>query len=664
MKLKSILLAGALGAVLGLPQAIAQTDTEGHIINLTDVDIKTLIEDVSTITGYTFVIHPDVRANVTVTSQAPMTTMEVFDVFLSTLRVNGFTAVPAGRNFYRIVPEEIAVSDAVTRGRDANAFSTEIFRLEHFSAMEAAKMIQPLLGPQGQVSASPASNNLIVVEYGSNLSRIRSLIREIDQDTSITRTIALKTVPVSEMQAILNDVNGGIEGQGRGRATLSAIAADASNSIVLRGDPLQVERAAQLIRDLDTPSGLSRETRVIRLSHTDAVTVEPILRQLAEGAAAENGAGTEPLAGIALHEPSNSVIISATPETLAELSRVVTDLDVRRKQVLIEAIIVEVSDEITRELGLQFLVSGQDGDVPFASSTFSSAAPNLLALTGALSSGSLENSLGTGSTDLLQQAATASLLGLNGGTFGFGGESNGTLFGVVLNALEQDTQSNILSKPSVMALNNQTALVSVGQEIPISSGQVLGDANINPFQTTERREIGVILNVTPRIGEDNTIRLDIDQEVSSIDAAIGTITTDFILNQSQLQTSIIADDGELIVLGGLIQAQDSIELDKVPLLGDIPVAGRLFQSEDKSRSTSNLMVFIRPTIIADQATAEVATARTYNYLRAQQILANEGGPASLDEFVGETFGSRIENGQVAPSQPTEFFTSPSEEEGQ
>lgn len=639
MRIRRALIAGMMAGTLGAPLVLAQTpDNGGHILNLTDVDIKTLIEDVSTITGYTFVIHPDVRAMVTVTSQTPMSTQGVFEVFLSTLRVNGFTAVPAGKDSYRIVPEAIAASDSATRGRGDDTFSTEVYRLEHFSAVEAAKMIQPLLGAQGQVSASPASNNLIVVEYGSNLSRIRSLIRELDQDRAVTRTIPLTSVPAAQMQAILNELNGR-DDQGRGRAALSVIAAEASNSIILRGEQETVDRAASLVAQLDTKSGLSRETQVIRLSHTEAVTIEPILRQLAEGVQAEAGPNAGQAASIAVHEPSNSVIISAVPETLASLSQVVIDLDVRRKQVLIEAIIVEVSDEITRELGLQFLVSGENGDVPFASSTFSSAAPNLLALTGALSGGSIGDDLGDGSVNLFQQAAVASLLGLSGGTFGFGGQSGGTLFGVVLNALERDTQSNILSKPSVMALNNQTALVSVGQEIPISSGQVLGDANLNPFQTTERREIGVILNVTPRIGEDNTIRLDIDQEVSSIASAIGTVTTDFILNQSQLQTSIIADDGELIVLGGLIQAQDSIDLDKVPLLGDIPALGRLFQSESKSRSTSNLMVFIRPIIISDRDSAQSATARTYNYIRSQQIIANNGGPASLDEFVGEAFNS-------------------------
>ena len=635
-----------MGASVAAPRLAQAQAADEHILNLTDVEIQTLIDDVSTITGYTFVVNPDVRANVTVTSQVPMSTQEVFQVFLSTLRVNGYAVVPISRGFYSIEPSDVAAQKAGTRERGGNLFVTEVFRLDHFSAVEAAKMIQPLLGPQGQVSASPASNAIIVVEYGDSLRRIRSLIGEIDEDFSVTRTIALKTVPVAEMQTILTELQSAGGGAARGRVPFTAVSSEASNAIVLRGDTAYVERAAALIAELDVSSGLKRETRVMRLSHADAETVLPILREIADGTAADEGSATGPATSIALHEPSNALVISAVPDMLIALTRVVAELDTRRKQVLVEAIIVEVSDTAARELGLQFLVAGQDGDVPFASSTFSSASPNLLALTGALAGEEATEAFG--GSDVFQQAATSALLGLTGGTVGFGGTRGDTLFSVVLNALEEDTESNVLSTPSIMALDNQTALVSVGQEIPISSGQVLGDANLNPFQTTERREIGVILNVTPRIGEDGTIRMDIDQEVSSIAAQIGAVAPDFILNQNQLQTSVIADDGELIVLGGLIQASDVIDLQQVPVLGDIPVLGRLFQTEGTSRETTNLMVFIRPTIVADEADARAVTSRSYNYVRAQQIIANEGGPASLDQFVGEVL-----NGDLSDIEPDE-----------
>ena len=646
MKLRYALLGGLFSSLSILAPVSAQDNTpDGHILNLTDVDIMILIEDVGTITGNSFVVHPDVRANVNVSSPTPLSTRGVFEVFLATLRVHGYAAVPEARNVYRIVPEELASLEANGRGAPDGVFFTEVFRLDYFNAVEAAKLVQPLLGPQGKVNASNTSNAVIIVERRSNIERVRRILSELDLDQTTTRTVKLTSMSVTEMQSILTDAFGGGDGGARGPTPFSAVPAPASNAIIMRGTPEAVDNAAALVRQLDVPSEQKRETRVLRLSHAQAATVLPILNEISDAVQdgqtvrADGAAGGAGGARIALHEPSNALIISAEPDVVAELAHVASELDVRRKQVLVEAIIVEVSDTAALELGVQFLVAGTDGDLPLASSTFSSAAPNLLALTGALASDDVGGAFGD--TSLLQEAATASLLGLTGGTVGFGAERNGTLFSVVLNALEEDVQSNILSKPSILALNNETAEVSVGQEIPISSGQVLGDANVNPFQTTEREQIGVVLNVTPRIADDNTIQLTISQEVSSIASAIGTVTTDFILNQTTLNTSVIVDDGELVVLGGLIQAEDMVDREQVPILGDIPIAGRLFQFEQESRSTSNLMVFIRPTIIDSKEKAQAATTRNYNYIRAQQIIANEGGPALLDDFVEQTLDGKL-----------------------
>ncbi len=637
MSLKYALLGGVLAGLFGAPIALAQAPAENmHVINLTDVDIKTLIEDVSVITGYAFVVHPDVRARVTVSSQVPMSDREVFEVFLSTLRVNEFTAVPAGRNTYSIVPESFGTSTAGNQMRGNNNFSTQIIRLEHFDAVEAAKMVQPLLSRQGQVSVSQLSNNLIIVEYGSNLLRIRELVSRLDKDNTITKTVTLKRISANEVKTIITELNAASRSQARSNSALSAISAESSNSIILRGLPSDIDRVMALIEELDTVSSLRRDTQVFRLSHTDAATVEPILREIAESLTQEADEARGLTTSISVHDPSNSIIVSAVPETMGAMSRVVAELDVRSKQVLVEAIIVEVSDSAIQELGLQFLVSGTDGDVPFVSSTFSQATPNLLSLTGAIASNEVDGAFGEGASDLFQQAATSALLGLTGGTFGFGGTRDGSLFSVVFNALKNDQETNILSTPQVMALNYQESLVSVGQDIPVTVGESLGASNSNAFRTTERREIGVILNVTPRIGEDGTIRLDIDQEVSSIAATVvGPASSDFILNKSQVKTTVIADDGELIVLGGLIKSEEALDEDKVPLLGDIPFLGRAFRNETKSRETSNLMVFIRPTIIDDRETAESVTQRTYNYIRAQQILANDGGPTSLDAFLNQ-----------------------------
>ncbi|MEO1407335.1 MAG: type II secretion system secretin GspD [Pseudomonadota bacterium] len=612
-----------------------QTASNGeHILNLSDVELSTLIDDVAMVTGYTFIIHPSVNGRVTINSQTPLSTEDLFQVFLSTLRVQGFTAVPNGRGVYRIVPEDVAAGEGAIGSVNGAGFVTKVYDLDHFSAVEAAKMVKPLLGAQGRVVANPLSNILVVVEYGSNMDVVDRIIGQVDRDRSVTQTITLNNLPVSEVQEILNAVE--VEnGQSGGQASLSVVASTTSNSVILRGEPAAVTRAARLIQDLDTASPLSKETRVLSLSHEDAVLMEPILRQIAEADAADGAANGGVPTIISVHEPTNSIVVSAAPDTVASIETIVSRLDARRRQVLVEAIIVEVSDSKARELGLQFLVTGSNGDVPFVSSTFSDAAPNILALTGAISEVDFSPGDGAGS-DVFEQAAIASLLGLTGGTVGFGGQSGDALFGVVLNALETDDESNILSTPSIMTLDNNTSRIAVGQEIPITSGEVLGDANVNPFRTVERREIGIILSVTPRVGEDGTVRLDIEQEVSSIDQAIGVAATpDFILDQRELTTSVVVDDGDLVVLGGLIEASDVVQREKVPLLGDIPGVGRLFQNEQIGRTTTNLMVFIRPTIISDTEGVRSATERNYQFIRNQQIVANDGGPSSLDQYVEE-----------------------------
>ncbi|MEO0983607.1 MAG: type II secretion system secretin GspD [Pseudomonadota bacterium] len=606
-----------------------------HVLNLNDVEMRALIEDVSMVTGNTFIVHPDVKGKVTVTSQTPLTTEDVFQVFLSTLRIHGYAAVPSGRDIYKIVPEQNAVGEAGIGGVGPNAFVTEIIKLNNFNALEAAQMVKPLVDAQGQVVANANSNTLVVVDYSSNLPKIRDIVAELDRDRTVVETISLKSVPAGEMEKILNDLQGSSEERRYG-AAFSAIASETSNSIILRGDELSVQRALSVATQLDETDPVRDNLRILPLLNADADTIVPILESVGESMAGPD----QRKATIQHHVPTNSLVLTADYETLITMERVVTELDVRRKQVLVEAIIVEVSDSAARELGLQFLLSGTDGNIPFASTNFSRSAPNLLALTGALTDTPFLADGGDDSTSSnpFTSAAIASLLGLQGLSFGFGGQSGDTLFGVVLNAVQDDTESNILSTPSVMTLDNSPAVLSVGQDIPITSGEVLGDANVNPFRTVERREVGVILNVTPRVGEGDAIRLDISQEVSSVAGTVGEITPDFILNTRNLETSVIADDGELIVLGGLIEEEDLTINERVPLLGDIPGFGRLFRSEGRSRAKTNLMVFIRPTVVRDSDAARNATARSYRYIRAQQILSGQRGDASLDRFVRDVLG--------------------------
>lgn len=611
-----------------------------HVLNFDDVELNSLIADVSIVTGYTFIVHPDVRGKrVTVTSSSALTKEGVFDVFLSTLRVHGFTAIPAGKDTYRIIPEQSAVSEAGTRATSSNSFVTEIIHLKNFNALEAAQMVKPLVDAQGQVIANPRSNTLVVVDYQSNMPRIRQLVAGIDEDRTRTETISLKSIPSGELESILMALQktGGDDSYA---SNFQAISSQTGNSIVIRGDDLMVERALKVVEQLDATDRVEDTLRVISLKNADAADIVPILEKVAGAMAFRRGetGGEIALSTIAFHASTNSLVINAPSETLLTLERVIQDLDKRRAQVLVEAIIVEMSDDTARELGLQFLLSGTgNSTVPFASTNYSRSAPNLLALAGAISGDTPFNS---GASNPFAASAVTSLLGLTGLSVGVGGQDGDTLFGAILTAVENDTNSRVLSKPFNMTLDNGTSSLLVGQEVPIITGSVLGSDNTNPFQTVDRKEIGIRLDVTPRISSDDAVRLEINQEVSSIAGAISTATSDLIFNKRQITTDVLADSGEIIVIGGLIEQSDTIANEKVPVLGDIPVAGRLFRTEGKATKRSNLMVFIRPTVIRDRQSARDVTARSYRFVRAEELWNGKDDKVnSLDAFVSEVLGA-------------------------
>ncbi len=642
---RRILLAAAAAlsaAQLATAQAPAASEDK-HVLKLDDVELNTLIADVSMLTGYTFITHPDVRkVRVSVVSQTPMSTADVFEVFLTTLRIQGFTAIPAGRDTYRIIPESIASSEAPSSGRGGNAFVTEIIRLDHANAMDVAQQIKPVLDSQGQIAANANTNTLIIVDYASNLQRVRGLIQTIDKDPSAMETVALRNVPALEMEAVLNRLQGDASSSSQSQAQSSrrfiAVASETSNAVLLRGDPVSVAKARSVALELDATEPQRDNIRVIPLNYTDAGEIVPILERVGQSIAAQRAPSdtATPAQTISHHPATNSIIISGNAETLVAMEKVISALDVRRPQVMVEAIIVEMSDDTAKELGLQFLLSGTGrSDVPFASTNFSRSAPNLLALTGALLTDGFTN---LATANPFRDAAISSLTGSAGLTLGFGGQSGDNLFGVILNAVENDTNSRILSTPFGMTLNNSTSALIVGQEIPITTGQVLGDANSNPFRTVERQDVGIQLEVTPRIGENNTVRLDIRQEVSSVFGSVGTVTPDLILDKREITASVLADDGEIIVLGGLIEQTDTIRQSKVPVLGDIPVAGRLFRSDGKATTRTNLMVFIRPTIVRSKEDAKKATEQKYLYIRGEELMRGVAPENSIERYMTDVLG--------------------------
>ncbi|WOR16263.1 type II secretion system secretin GspD [Hyphomonas sp. FCG-A18] len=640
--MKRVFLGTAAAMVLATPIATAEMNSpqaSRHVLNLNDVEVTALIDDVSIITGYTFILHPDVRrTKVTVMSQAAMTTDEVFQVFLSTLRVNGFTAVPAGRGVYRILPEQMAIGEASLNASGANIFRTEVIRLNNFSAIEAAQMVKPLVDAQGQVIANARSNTLVVVDYASNMPRLREVVAGLDSsDRTKMETIALRNVPAVEMEGILSNLMSTREDGARTNFEVSA--SKSSNSIVVRGDELNVAQAIRVATELDETDPIQDSLRVIALKNSTAEDIVPILEKLSESMAAKSGPADDVSrqATIAHHEATNSLVISAPPESLLAMERVVDELDRRRAQVLVEAIIVEVSDDTARELGVEFLLSGTgESQIPFLSTSFSRSAPNLLALGGALIDPDV-----FGGTNPFTTPAVNSLLGLDGATVGGVGQSGDTLFGAVLTAVEKDTDSRILSKPFNMTLDNGTSELLVGQEVSIATGSVLSSDNSNPFQTVERQKVGVTLRVTPSISEDDTVQLDIYQEVSNIAGVVGEDATNPIFNKREITTQVLADNGEIIVLGGLIEQEDTVVNSKVPILGDIPVVGNLFKSEGKGQNRSNLMVFIKPTIVRNREEARSVTNRNYRYIRAEEMLRDaDNGSSSLDTFIEEVLGDK------------------------
>ena len=592
--------------------ALAQ-QVQDSSVSLREVDIRAFIEDVANVTGRTFIIDPRVTGKVTVISSRSLSSKELFEVFLSTLRANGYIATPAGASSYRIIPDEVAAREpsAAGMGMEADRYVTQVFSLKYADSESVANALRPILSARGAATSVRRGNSLIVVDYGTTMLRVRELIQTLDRDTSTLRSIRLVNTSAGEMARALQSII-----TADGANSLQVVPLPSSNSIVLKGEPSVIERYAPLLQDLDVQADFRRGVTVIPLTYAVAEEVLPILQQISASMEGPPGADGAPAANrranIAAHRATNSLIISAEPDVQEALGDVVRTLDKRRQQVNVEAVIVEVSDTAAEELGLQFLVAGgEDNAVPFLSTSYANSAPNLLTVTGALLSGK-DDAADNPALASLRQAAVTSLLGTNGGLFGLGGQrDDGTILGLIVNALKQDRDSNVLSTPSVLTLDNEKASIMVGQQIPITTGEALGSANTNPFRTVQREDVGVQLEVTPQISQDGAIRLNIRQEVSSIFGPINTTSTDLITNKREINTVVQVDAGQIIVLGGLIQEDVQKTDNGIPGLRDIPLVGGLFGSKSESRKRTNLMVFLRPTIVNTPEQARDITLRQY-----------------------------------------------------
>ena len=594
-----------------------------HAINLQGADISVLVQTVSEITGKSFIVDPRVDGKVTVISSKQMTPAEVYEVFQSVLRVHGFAAVPAG-NMVKIVPEAIAAQDGGGSGvasgiGGVDELVTRVVEVKHISAQEVATLLRPLMPQQGHLLAHGNSNSLLITDRAGNVDRLISIIRRIDTSADVeVEVIPLRHASAAEVGrtvTALEPQSGATPVPG----AMRMVADDRTNSILLSGDRTQRLRMRALIAHLDTPLESGDNTQVIYLRNARASELVPILDSVA-GTLTGTAVTTEGAksATIQPHEGTNALIITSSPAVFRELASVVRQLDVPSAQILVEAIIAEVTDELADELGVQWQSTtiGNDGNGGITSGVIGGT--NFPGQGGA---GSIVGAL----TNPLSGVGSGLNLGYLSGTITLPG-SDQPLFqvGALVKALRGDNRANVLSNPQVVTLDHSEAEFKVVQEVPFLTGQYTntgtggGNQPTNPFQTIERKDVGVILTVTPHVNEGTSVRLDLKQEVSSLAPGVQG-ATDLITSKRELTTSVMVPDGAMLVLGGLISDETLESIQGVPGLSRIPLLGNLFKSRASSRSKRNLMIFIRPRILRDEAVQAAISNEKYSYLRAEQL---------------------------------------------
>ncbi len=580
--------------------------------NYKDADIRQVIEAVGEITGKNFVLDPRVKAQVTMLSSSPMTSDAFYEAFLSILQVYGFVAVPSG-NLIKILPDANArqvpgneMQD--DQGRNADDIVTQVITVENVAAAQLVPILRPLIPQYGHLAAHPASNMLIISDRAANVNRMLRIIRRIDQaGDDEFEVIRLEHAAAGEVVRIITSLNqGGAAAAATTGSPTTVIADDRTNSVLISGDKNRRLRIRVLITHLDTPLEDGGDTRVRYLRYADAEDLATKLQTQYQTKAATEGAPAETGdINIWADQSTNALIVTAPPKIMRSMMAVVDKLDIRRLQVLIEAIIVEVSAERAADLGVTWAIGDK----------------NLESAIGVTQFDGLTGVTGLAGAALGGDAAGIPTLG-SGINFGIGRLSDsGISFVALIEALEADTNTNVMGTPILTTMDNEEAEIRVGQEVPFVTGSFsnTGGAGgaINPFQTVEREQVGLTLKITPQINAGNAIRLKIDQEVSSVSDS--TQAVDLITNNRNINTVVIVEDEAILVLGGLIQEELREKEQRVPFLGRIPVIGALFRSTSTQKVKTNLMFFIRPTILRDGVQASFETNAKYNYIRDIQL---------------------------------------------
>ena len=598
-----------------------------------DADLTQIIEAVSQITGKTFIVDPRVRAQVTILSSTPMSPDAFYETFLSILQVHGFVAVPAG-NSIKIIPDANArqlpgQEDLPNRvNGNSDEFITQVIAVRNVSAAQLVPVLRPLIPQYGHLVAYPASNMLIISDRASNVSRMMRIIQRIDQggDEEID-IIRLENASAAEIVRVVNALNQA-PGQQQEAASTGArlVADDRTNSVLISGEKAARLRLKTLVTHLDTPLETGGDTRVRYLNYADAEQIAGKLKEqvtgITQAAPGQPGAAAGPQAAadrsttIWADKQTNALVVTAPPKIMRSIMSVVDKLDIRRLQVLVEAILVDISESKSAELGVNWAVGNTDSDSTVPIGTFNQTV-------GGSSIGSIAAAISDPSN--IDPSLLPSGLTLGAGRF----LDAGTNFALLLRALRGDSHTNILQTPSIITLDNEEAEIKVAQEVPFLTGSFTntGAANaqgqVNPFQTIQREEVGTILKITPQINEGDAVMLKIEQEDSSV--AQGTQgAVDLITNKRTVTTTVLVDDGGVVVLGGLITDTAREGENRVPILGSIPLIGELFKTRSGAKEKRNLMLFIRPTIIRDGAQAAVETNAKYNVVRNQQLQRRHG----------------------------------------
>ena len=637
-KFKALIQSLVLFMALCVPHASAQDFT----VNLKDTDIQEFIEFVADVTETTIVVDPSVKGKIKVISSKPVSKAELYDLFLSILDVHGYTAVRSGA-VVRVIPNKNARSspvDVISGTSDINAeYVTQVIRLDNVSAAKLIPVLRPLVPQQAHMAAYAPSNAIIISDIRANIDRMEKIIASMDQSAvKETEIIKLRYGVYTDVVEMLKTLEKSRAGEGADASKEATLVADKrTNSVVVTADELSIERIKSLIDYLDIPLEQSGNVRVMYLEYADATEVAEVLTRVMQNlsrlddeASGRSRAANSAKSTIEADAGTNSLIITADTDEMAALESVIARLDIRRAQVLVEAIIVEMEIVEGRELGLQWLFANDSG--LYGSNISSSSAQQ--ARNAAIAQAIIPED--SASEDIGVRDLAGALSQVPGTTFGWGVVDEGLTMSVILNALESQGNANILSTPSLLTLDNEEAFITVGQQVPFVTGSYTntGAANgvANPFQTIQRENVGVTLQVTPQINEGDSVVMDIVQEVSSISQQVLS-ASDVITNERKIETKVLAKDGDIVVLGGLVKDDVQDSQQGVPLLSDIPVLGRLFRSDVVSVTKSNLLVFIRSTIIRDDADLAGATAEKYRYIRDQQRERRARGLRFLDDSV-------------------------------